>query len=41
VEYTSLHYLPAQVLTSILIAIESYIVYGMFIFKDTSPKITI
>jgi putative flippase GtrA len=33
VQYTGLHYIPAQIVTSILIAIESFLVYQAFIFK--------
>jgi len=33
VEFAHIHYIPAQILTSILIAIESYVIYGMFIFN--------
>ncbi|MDB5239096.1 MAG: putative glycosyltransferase [Candidatus Parcubacteria bacterium] len=38
VQYTGLHYLPAQILTSIIVAVESYVLYGMFIFKDKGGK---
>lgn len=41
VQYTGLHYLSAQVITSIFIAIESFVVYSMFIFKDkTKTKVS-
>lgn len=33
VEYAHVHYILAQIITSIFIAIESFIIYGMFIFK--------
>jgi len=33
VQYAGFHYLVAQILTSIAIAVESYVIYGMFIFK--------
>jgi glycosyltransferase involved in cell wall biosynthesis/putative flippase GtrA len=33
VEYAGLHYLLAQIVTSILVAIESFIIYNMFVFK--------
>jgi len=38
VHYGGLHYLLSQVLTSIAIAIESFIIYRMFIFAPSSPK---
>ncbi len=38
VQYMSLHYIPAQIVASIIVAIESYVLYGMFIFKTKAPK---
>lgn len=37
VQYADLHYMPAQILTSILIAIESFVVYQIFVFKKPVP----
>lgn len=38
VHYVGLHYLLSQVLTSIVIAIESFIIYRMFIFAPSSNQ---
>jgi glycosyltransferase involved in cell wall biosynthesis/putative flippase GtrA len=38
VHYGGWHYIPAQIATSIVIAIESFIVYGKLIFKASAQK---
>ncbi len=43
VDFAHLHYMPAQIITSGLIAIESYFVYQIFVFKKShaTSKITL
>ncbi len=38
VHYAGFHYLFAQILASIIIAVESFVVYGLFIFKPKHSK---
>jgi len=38
VHYAGFHYIFAQIVASIILAVESFIVYGLFIFKTKHPK---